>query len=184
MERIYELCRCFRNGGESGPLHHCEFTMLEWYRAFADYQAIMGDVEELGWFLAQELGPEVAPSFRGIALDWRPPWSRRSLKEVRMRRILPVLLAAGLLLAAAGCRGETATPTSNVPTAEALRAPLIKSPSQCPGTSRSSISGGRSMPTTRSPTPPSHPVRSCIPSCSILTDSPMPEPSARHVAPN
>ena len=82
MERIYELCRCFRNGGESGPLHHCEFTMLEWYRAFADYQAIMVDVEELGWFLAQELGPEVAPSFRGIALDWRPPWSRRSLKEV------------------------------------------------------------------------------------------------------
>jgi lysyl-tRNA synthetase class 2 len=82
MERIYELCRCFRNGGESGPLHHCEFTMLEWYRAFADYRAIMVDVEELGWFLAQELGPEVAPSFRGIALDWRPPWPRRSLKEI------------------------------------------------------------------------------------------------------
>jgi lysyl-tRNA synthetase class 2 len=82
MERIYELCRCFRNRGESGPLHHCEFTMLEWYRAFADYRAIMVDVEELGWFLAQELGLEVASSFRGIAVDWRPPWSRRSLKEV------------------------------------------------------------------------------------------------------
>ena len=82
MERIYELCRCFRNGGESGPLHHCEFTMLEWYRAFADYQAIMVDVEELCWFLAEELGAAVAPSFRGIALDWRPPWPRRSLKEV------------------------------------------------------------------------------------------------------
>jgi lysyl-tRNA synthetase class 2 len=82
MERIYELCRCFRNGGESGPLHQCEFTMLEWYRAFADYRAIMVDLEQLGWFLAQELGPEVAPSFRGIAVDWRPPWSRRSLKEV------------------------------------------------------------------------------------------------------
>jgi len=82
MERIYELCRCFRNGGEAGPLHHCEFTMLEWYRAFVDYQSIMVDVEELGWFLAEELGPEVAPSFRGIAVDWRPPWPRRSLKEV------------------------------------------------------------------------------------------------------
>jgi lysyl-tRNA synthetase class 2 len=82
MERIYELCRCFRNGGESGPLHHCEFTMLEWYRAFADYRAIMVDVEELGWFLAQELKPEVAPSFRGVALDWRPPWPRRSLREI------------------------------------------------------------------------------------------------------
>jgi lysyl-tRNA synthetase class 2 len=42
----------------------------------------MVDVEELGWFLAEELGPEVSPSFRGIALDWRPPWPRRSLKEV------------------------------------------------------------------------------------------------------
>lgn len=85
MERIYELCRCFRNGGEAGPLHHCEFTMLEWYRAFADYREMMGDVEELGGYLAQELGPEVAPTFRGHAVDWRPPWLRRSLREVFSR---------------------------------------------------------------------------------------------------
>jgi lysyl-tRNA synthetase class 2 len=82
MERIYELCRCFRNGGEAGPLHQCEFTMLEWYRAFADYRAIMADVEELGAYLAEELGPEIAPAFRGGSLDWRAPWPRRSLKEV------------------------------------------------------------------------------------------------------
>jgi len=85
MERVYELCRCFRNGGEAGPLHQCEFTMLEWYRAFADYREIMADVEELGAYLAEELGPEVAPAFRGGALDWRPPWPRRSLKEVFSR---------------------------------------------------------------------------------------------------
>jgi lysyl-tRNA synthetase class 2 len=85
LERIYEFSRCFRNRGEAGPLHQCEFTMLEWYRAFADYRAIMADVEELGAYLAEEFGPEVAPSFRGRALDWRPPWPRRSLKEVFSR---------------------------------------------------------------------------------------------------
>jgi lysyl-tRNA synthetase class 2 len=95
MERIYELCRCFRNRGEAGPLHQCEFTMLEWYRAFADYREIMTDVEELGACLARELGPEVAPAFRGGALDWRPPWPRTSLKEVFSRHC-GIDLARGL----------------------------------------------------------------------------------------
>jgi lysyl-tRNA synthetase class 2 len=45
----------------------------------------MADVEELGAYLAEELGSEVAPVFRGGVLDWRPPWPRRSLKEVFSR---------------------------------------------------------------------------------------------------
>jgi lysyl-tRNA synthetase class 2 len=81
MERIYEICRCFRNGGEIGPLHQCEFTMLEWYRAFADYRSIMDDVEELGIYLKEELYPADTPRFRGQDIDWRPPWFRTSLQE-------------------------------------------------------------------------------------------------------
>ena len=85
LERIYEICRCFRNGGEAGPLHQCEFTMLEWYRAFADYQAIMADVEELGIYLKDELDHTDSRRFRGKKIDWRPPWIRTSVQEVFSR---------------------------------------------------------------------------------------------------
>ncbi len=46
MPRIYQLARCFRNG-ERSATHHPEFTMLEWYRAGADYRALMADCEAL-----------------------------------------------------------------------------------------------------------------------------------------
>jgi lysyl-tRNA synthetase class 2 len=85
LERIYEICRCFRNGGETGPLHQCEFTMLEWYRAFADYQAIMADVEELGIYLKEGLDHTDSRRFRGKQIDWRPPWTRTSVQEVFSR---------------------------------------------------------------------------------------------------
>ena len=46
MERIYQIGPCFR-AGEKGSRHSPEFTMLEWYRANADYMAIMSDMEAL-----------------------------------------------------------------------------------------------------------------------------------------
>jgi lysyl-tRNA synthetase class 2 len=82
LERIYEICHCFRNGGETGPLHQCEFTMLEWYRAYADYRAIMNDVEELGIYLHEGLGSENSSVFRSRQIDWRSPWPKTSLLEV------------------------------------------------------------------------------------------------------
>ena len=82
MERIYEICHCFRNGGETGPLHQCEFTMLEWYRAYADYRAIMVDVEELGIYLQEGLQSKYFSTFRSRQIDWRPPWPRTCLQEV------------------------------------------------------------------------------------------------------
>lgn len=44
--KIYQLARVFRNG-ERSPTHHPEFTMLEWYRANADYRALMEDCRQL-----------------------------------------------------------------------------------------------------------------------------------------
>lgn len=44
--RIFQVCRCWREG-ERGKRHLPEFTMLEWYRAGADYRALMEDCEEL-----------------------------------------------------------------------------------------------------------------------------------------
>ncbi len=46
MPRIYQIARCFRNG-ERSATHHPEFTMLEWYRASADYRVLMEDCEAL-----------------------------------------------------------------------------------------------------------------------------------------
>jgi len=47
-EKIFELARVFRDGpDEGGDLHWFEFTMLEWYRAYASYEEIMADVESL-----------------------------------------------------------------------------------------------------------------------------------------
>ena len=45
-ERIFELGKCFRKG-EQGPLHNSEYTMLEWYRAQADYMDVLDDAKHL-----------------------------------------------------------------------------------------------------------------------------------------
>jgi lysyl-tRNA synthetase class 2 len=45
-ERIFELGKCFRRG-EQGPLHNPEYTMLEWYRAGADYMDVLDDARHL-----------------------------------------------------------------------------------------------------------------------------------------
>jgi EF-P lysine aminoacylase GenX len=46
FERIFQIGRCFRNG-ESSALHNPEFTMLEWYRMYANYLFIMDETERL-----------------------------------------------------------------------------------------------------------------------------------------
>jgi lysyl-tRNA synthetase class 2 len=46
LERIFEIGKCFRSG-EFGPLHHPEYTMLEWYRTHADYMDMLEDTRSL-----------------------------------------------------------------------------------------------------------------------------------------
>lgn len=46
LPRIYQIAHCFR-AEELGPLHEPEFTLIEWYRAFADFEEILTDTEEL-----------------------------------------------------------------------------------------------------------------------------------------
>ena len=66
MTRIYQLCRCYRRG-EHGALHQPEFTMLEWYRAFAGSDDVMRDTEQL-----------VAALARALHGDTRIPAARRA----------------------------------------------------------------------------------------------------------
>jgi lysyl-tRNA synthetase class 2 len=74
--RVFQVCRCFRTE-ERGSRHLPEFTLLEWYRAGADYTVLMEDCEGLLTFLAS--GRSVARGGREVSLA--PPWPRISVAE-------------------------------------------------------------------------------------------------------
>jgi elongation factor P--(R)-beta-lysine ligase len=65
--RLFELARVWRNR-ERGPLHHPEFTLLEWYRANASYEILMGDCAALLGLAAEAAGTKTL-SFRGQTVD-------------------------------------------------------------------------------------------------------------------
>jgi lysyl-tRNA synthetase, class II len=71
LERVYELGKDFRNEGVSHK-HNPEFTMLEWYEAYADYHVIAGELEELVSFVAAEIE-------YGGEIDFSTPWRRITL---------------------------------------------------------------------------------------------------------
>ena len=73
LERVYELGKDFRNEGVD-TTHNPEFTMLEWYEAYADYQAIADRCERLVAYVATEIG------YHG-PLDFTPPWRRETLVD-------------------------------------------------------------------------------------------------------
>ena len=79
-ERIYQICRCFRNG-ECSQVHNPEFTMVEWYRAYVDYQAIMADVEALVSHVAYSVLGTTEIEYGENSIDLSPPWQRLSLKD-------------------------------------------------------------------------------------------------------
>jgi elongation factor P--(R)-beta-lysine ligase len=81
---IFQICRCFR-AGERGARHLPEFTMLEWYRAEADYLMLMEDCEALISFVAGEVGLGSLLSWQGRRIDLTPPWERITVREAFVR---------------------------------------------------------------------------------------------------
>jgi lysyl-tRNA synthetase, class II len=75
LEKVYEIGKDFRNEGVSFK-HHPEFTMLEWYEAYADYDDTMQRIEQLVSRTAQEVLGTTTVSFRGEEMDFAPPWRR------------------------------------------------------------------------------------------------------------
>ena len=73
LERVYELGKDFRNEGISYK-HNPEFTMLEWYEAYADYEDVMRRVEELLPRVAQAAGYDGE-------IDFTPPYRRVTLRD-------------------------------------------------------------------------------------------------------
>ena len=79
-ERIFQLCHCWR-ADERGTRHLPEFTMLEWYRADADYRDLMRECEELVRSVAVSLGHGKTISYRNAAVDLTGEWERLSVRE-------------------------------------------------------------------------------------------------------
>jgi lysyl-tRNA synthetase, class II len=80
LERVYELGRDFRNESVSYK-HAPEFTMVEWYEAYADYQDTMRRIEELVETVARETIGTTKVTFRGHEVDLAAPWKRVKLVE-------------------------------------------------------------------------------------------------------
>ncbi|MDP9228810.1 MAG: lysine--tRNA ligase [Actinomycetota bacterium] len=100
LERVYELGKDFRNEGLS-PKHNPEFTMLEWYEAYADYGDIAAELEQLVAFVATEI------DYAG-EIDFATPWRRVTLRDAILERTGVDVLAhrdSAALVAAAEERG-------------------------------------------------------------------------------
>ncbi len=80
IDKVYEICKDFRNEGISTK-HNPEFTMMECYWAYADYQDVMVLVENMIAFIAQEVLGTTKVVFNGQAVDLTPPWKRLNLAE-------------------------------------------------------------------------------------------------------
>ena len=75
LERVYEIGRTFRNEG-IGSNYNPEFTMLEAYQAYGDYDSMMQLAEELICECAETVQGSLRLQFRGRELDLTPPWHR------------------------------------------------------------------------------------------------------------
>jgi lysyl-tRNA synthetase, class II len=80
LERVYELGKDFRNESVSYK-HQPEFTMLEWYEAYADYRDTMARIETMLERVAREVTGGTAVSFRGHEIELKAPWRRLPFVE-------------------------------------------------------------------------------------------------------
>jgi len=80
LDKVYEICKDFRNEGVSTK-HNPEFTMMECYWAYADYQDMMRLTENMIAFIAQEVLGTTKIVYNGLEVDLTPPWQRLNLAE-------------------------------------------------------------------------------------------------------
>jgi lysyl-tRNA synthetase class 2 len=80
FEKVYELNRVFRNEGISIK-HNPEFTMVELYQAYADYQDIMKLTEDLVASVALQILGTTKITYQGQEIDLTPPWNRLTMSE-------------------------------------------------------------------------------------------------------
>ena len=80
FERVYEIARCFRNEGIDWA-HNPEFTQVEFYEAYKDYNDFMKLTEELMIFLFEKLKMDFLINYQGKKINFTPPYPRLSFRE-------------------------------------------------------------------------------------------------------
>ena len=80
LDKVYELGRIFRNEGISTK-HNPEFTMLESYEAYADYNDVMSMLEEMVSQIGQQVLSTDKVEYGDATIDFKPPWRRLQLHE-------------------------------------------------------------------------------------------------------
>ncbi len=107
IERVYELGKDFRNEGVS-PKHNPEFTMVEWYEAYADYTDAAERLEQLVAHAAERVLGTTKVQRNGTEIDLAPPWRRVTLRDAIEER-------TGLDLAKRPSREELAAAMGSEP---------------------------------------------------------------------
>jgi lysyl-tRNA synthetase class 2 len=85
IDKVYELGKDFRNEGISHK-HNPEFTMLEWYEAYADYNDVAEELEALVSDVAKEVLGTTRVEREGETIDLAPPWRRVTLRDAIRER--------------------------------------------------------------------------------------------------
>ena len=85
FDKVFEIGRVFRNEGISAK-HNPEFTMLESYQAYADYNDVMKLVEDMVCHVAKEVVGGAEVKFGGELIKLTPPWQRLPLRDVIKER--------------------------------------------------------------------------------------------------
>jgi lysyl-tRNA synthetase class 2 len=85
IDKVYELGKDFRNEGISHK-HNPEFTMLEWYEAYADYNDVAEELEALVSDIAKEVLGTTKVERDGETIDLAPPWRRVTLRDAISER--------------------------------------------------------------------------------------------------
>jgi len=80
LERVYEICKDFRNEGVSSE-HNPEFTQLEVYQAYADYYDMMRLAEDAFFHVATEVLGSAQIQYQSQEIDLTPPWRRLSMRD-------------------------------------------------------------------------------------------------------
>lgn len=80
IERVFELNRNFRNEGVDTK-HNPEFTMIEWYMAYADYHILMDMIEELVTHLAKKINNTDKLEYGDLTIDLSRPWARITMAQ-------------------------------------------------------------------------------------------------------
>lgn len=79
-ERVFEIARCFRNEGID-HLHNPEFTQIEFYQAYADYNVLMILTERLLPYLAKQVNGVTTVEYEGKTIDFEPPYPRITFRD-------------------------------------------------------------------------------------------------------